>query len=217
MEKRINKHVYTWVGTFLFGFLSVNRFMRGQIGIGIFKLFTIGGFYLMFFIDFIIALTKLGKYEKDFVFTPDGEWFSTAKGKRTYSDGRVYEGDLVNGKWQHGKGKLTLPDGSVYEGDFVYDEVQGKAKMTSPDGFVYEGDFFNSYMHGKGKLRFPDGSVYEGDFVKRQMTGKGNFIFSDGRHYEGDFVNAKRDGKGKMSYPDGKVEEGNWKDNEFLG
>jgi hypothetical protein len=46
--------------------------MRGQIGLGILKLITIGGFGLWGLIDWIIALTKLGQYEKDFVFVNGG-------------------------------------------------------------------------------------------------------------------------------------------------
>jgi len=110
MEKRYNKHIYTWVGTFLFGLLGVDRFMRGQILFGILKilawplsavlgevlllisyrgvitsrfsfsyiflygstLFILLG-YVWFLIDFVIALTKLGKYEKEFVFE-DKKW-----------------------------------------------------------------------------------------------------------------------------------------------
>ena len=73
MEKRINKHVFTWVGVFLFGELGVDRFMRGQVLLGILKLITLGGGLLWWFIDFVIALTKLGKYEDDFIFT-SGKW-----------------------------------------------------------------------------------------------------------------------------------------------
>jgi TM2 domain-containing membrane protein YozV len=73
MEKRINKHIFTWVGTFLFGVIGVDRFMRGQIEEGIFKLVTLGGCYIWALIDWIIALTKLGKYEKEFVFA-DKKW-----------------------------------------------------------------------------------------------------------------------------------------------
>ena len=71
MEKRINKHVFTWVGCFLFGYLGVDRFMRGQIGFGILKIFDITGLWTM--IDWIIALTKLGSYDKDFTFN-NGNW-----------------------------------------------------------------------------------------------------------------------------------------------
>lgn len=28
MEKRINKYVYTWVGSFLFGYLGIDRFIE---------------------------------------------------------------------------------------------------------------------------------------------------------------------------------------------
>jgi TM2 domain-containing membrane protein YozV len=73
MEKRINKHVYTWVGTFLFGGIGVDRFMRGQIGLGILKLITVGLGGIWALIDWIIALTKLGKYEDDFIFV-DKKW-----------------------------------------------------------------------------------------------------------------------------------------------
>jgi len=72
--KRINKHVYTWVGSFLFGALGVDRFMRGQIGLGLLKLVTLGLCGLWVLIDWFIALSKLGKYEKDFVFNWLNDW-----------------------------------------------------------------------------------------------------------------------------------------------
>ena len=73
MEKRISKHVYTWVGSFLFGGIGVDRFMRGQVGLGILKIITIGGLGVWSLVDWIIALTKLGSYQDDFVFV-DGKW-----------------------------------------------------------------------------------------------------------------------------------------------
>ena len=73
VEKRVNKHVYTWVGSFLFGGLGVDRFLRGQIGLGILKIITIGGVGFWSLIDWIIALTKLGSYDSDFIFQ-NGKW-----------------------------------------------------------------------------------------------------------------------------------------------
>ena len=73
MEKRINKHVFTWVGTLLFGYSGADRFMRGQVGLGILKLITCGGFLIWSLIDWIIALTKLGNYDSEFVFV-GGKW-----------------------------------------------------------------------------------------------------------------------------------------------
>ena len=63
-ERRINKHIFVWVGTFLFGGIGVDRFLRGQIGLGIFKLLTAGGFGIWSLVDFIIALVKV--YGDDF-------------------------------------------------------------------------------------------------------------------------------------------------------
>lgn len=45
--------------------------MRGQIGLGILKFLDLTGLWAL--IDFITALTKLGSYEKDFVFV-DSKW-----------------------------------------------------------------------------------------------------------------------------------------------
>ncbi len=58
-KRSINKHVFVWVGAFLFGGFGVDRFMRGQIGAGICKLlFGWLTFGLWYFIDWIIALSK---------------------------------------------------------------------------------------------------------------------------------------------------------------
>jgi len=53
----------------------------------------------------------------------------------------------VDGK-SHGKGKYTWPNGDVYEGDFVDDKKHGKGKFTSADGEVYVGDWMNDKRRG---------------------------------------------------------------------
>ena len=71
-EKRINKHIFAWVFAWMLGGLGVDRFIRGQVGLGILKLITLGGMGLWALIDWIIALTKAygSSYGKDeeFVF-----------------------------------------------------------------------------------------------------------------------------------------------------
>ncbi|MDD4200221.1 MAG: TM2 domain-containing protein [Eubacteriales bacterium] len=57
-ERRINKHIFVWVGTFLLGVLGVDRFMRGQIGFGILKLLTSGALGVWLLVDFFVAVMK---------------------------------------------------------------------------------------------------------------------------------------------------------------
>ena len=54
-----NKNFFVWFGAFFFGWLAIDRFMRGQIAIGILKIFI--GPYTLFIwdlIDWLIAMSK---------------------------------------------------------------------------------------------------------------------------------------------------------------
>lgn len=63
MTKTVNKHLFVWVFAWLLGALGVDRFMRGQIGLGVLKLITCGGCGVWALIDWIIAIMKA--YGKD--------------------------------------------------------------------------------------------------------------------------------------------------------
>ncbi len=77
MEKRFNKNLFVWVFAFLLGELGIDRFMRGQVGLGVLKLITCGGCGVWMLIDWIIAMTKAygSSYgaEEEFVFI-DGKY-----------------------------------------------------------------------------------------------------------------------------------------------
>ena len=57
-RRKINKHLYVWLCSFFFGVLGVDRFVRGQIGLGLLKLFTGGVGGIMYFYDWIVAMIK---------------------------------------------------------------------------------------------------------------------------------------------------------------
>ena len=65
MEKKVNKNVFVWVGTFLFGIIGVDRFMRGQVGLGILKILTGDGAGIWALIDWIIGMSKAYGAYKD--------------------------------------------------------------------------------------------------------------------------------------------------------
>ena len=96
-------------------------------------------------------------------------------------------GDCVEGDCYNGKGKYSYADGPVYEGDWQKGHRTGKGKMTWPNGDVYEGDWQKGHRAGKGKYTWPNGDVYEGDWQKNQRTGKGKMTYASGGVKEGVF------------------------------
>lgn len=61
-------------------------------------------------------------------------------GKMLMIDGRLYEGQFLDGKW-HGPGKLTVENEMVFEGEFrdgVYAEMEADDSLEAPDDLQFE-------------------------------------------------------------------------------
>lgn len=58
VEKSVNKHLFTWLCAWAFGGLGVDRFVRGQVGLGILKFITGGGLGIWWLVDWITAICK---------------------------------------------------------------------------------------------------------------------------------------------------------------
>lgn len=64
MERRFNKYAFCAVSWFL-GYLGIDRFIRGQVGLGILKLITGGGFGVWWLYDAIVSIVKLSESNGD--------------------------------------------------------------------------------------------------------------------------------------------------------
>jgi TM2 domain-containing membrane protein YozV len=58
MEKRKVNWVLALLMSIFFGTIGVDRFVMGQVGLGILKLITAGGFGIWYIIDIILIATK---------------------------------------------------------------------------------------------------------------------------------------------------------------
>jgi hypothetical protein len=136
----------------------------------------------------------------------------------SYPNGEAYEGMCRPGTdILEGYGKLTWPDGRMYEGEFRDDKYNGVGKFTWANGNIYEGELKDDKRNGVGKCIYTDGEIYEGEWRDNEKHGKGKYVSTDGDIYEGEYKDDKRNGVGKYIFTDGSILEGEWKDNDFLG
>ena len=87
----------------------------------------------------------------------------TGKGKMTFEDGHIYEGDFLDDA-RTGNGVYRWSENEYYSGDFADGVYHGRGVFRYANGDEYDGEWVNGYKHGRGIMRYADGSVFEGDF-----------------------------------------------------
>lgn len=86
-------------------------------------------------------------------------------GKLLYNDGKIYEGELLNGH-KHGEGKITTVDGTTFEGRWRNDTMVGNATIIIPNKSKYSGEVkLNGIKNGNGTITFNDSSTFVGQFL----------------------------------------------------
>ena len=133
-----------------------------------------------------------------------------------YPNGFVYEGEMAGGQ-PHGQGKITLRDGKVFEGEFVNGVLQGQPRTLTTLWYHYEGDVLNGEPHGMGKKTLRNGQVWEGEYCESARVGKGKIIHPDGKVVEGEFRNNGLNGFCVIRYTNGDRKEGKVIDNQWEG
>jgi hypothetical protein len=95
------------------------------------------------------------KYSGEFVenkICGKGKKIIREKGKFSWFDGRVYEGDFLNGK-MHGHGVYTWPDGNRYIGEYLKGKKEGWGVYTWRNGKEYEGTWKLGKQDGYGFMK----------------------------------------------------------------
>lgn len=102
-----------------------------------------------------------------------------------YGDGfqvKKYDGEFRGGKW-HGFATVEFKDGRIYEGECVNGGINGYGKMLVPREGVYEGEFSDGLKEGnvvfcdiqgnRSKARYDDDRLVERLRLDDEDKGKG--------------------------------------------
>lgn len=146
-------------------------------------------------------------------------------GTLNYSDGTVYEGDVLYGRIRSGTGTIKWSTGETYAGEWQNDYFDGQGTMTWPGLGSYQGTFVNGKREGQGTFTWTyengpqpgDPVSYSGDWTDDQIGPSGTMTFADTGTYEGEFQKQKRHGAGTFTWLNGDVYTGQWANDTIQG
>jgi len=105
----------------------------------------------------------------------------------------------------------VFQDGRVFDGDLLDGEPHGHGCVLNPNGDSYEGQWQHGVMHGEGTRREKhhddtgSSSTFRGQWREGQKHGRGIEEWSDGTRYIGGFLHGKAHGGGVVILPSGLV------------
>eukprot|EP01032_Pedospumella_encystans_P008920 gene8920-10538_t len=174
-----------------------------------------------------------------------GRWVNNVKcglGVFKFANGCVYGGLFFNDV-PHGHGKMTLRDGKVFEGDFVNGALPRKPRYhpsvseSKSSSCVYEGrstatnelselnpsaekvldeTFVEKVLLGKPSIHIFPWGRYEGSLLYHLPHGPGKKVYTNGELLEGNFCNGKATGHVKYVDRHGTIREGVFEDDRFI-
>ncbi len=158
------------------------------------------------------GIVKGGVPTSGWISSSDGAKGSLKANRIEYSNGAVYEGEIVNAM-RSGKGKMTYKNGDVYDGFFANDKMNGNFTVTYANGDSYIGPIVNNVREGFATITYKNKNgydIYEGEFANDKKNGKGKMTYAEGNVYEGEFVNDLKHGYGVLLYSSGDVFTGSF-------
>lgn len=99
-----------------------------------------------------------------------------------------YEGQVDAEGQAHGAGRKTWSSGKVYEGEFQASKMHGEGSCMYPFWDVYEGQWEDGARHGTGTHCYANGDMYAGQWRNNRKHGNGRFIFASGEMEEGRYA-----------------------------
>ncbi|MFT7492447.1 MAG: hypothetical protein ACI80S_002049 [Pseudohongiellaceae bacterium] len=116
-------------------------------------------------------------------------------GELLQNNGDIYAGKFANGL-PNGQGLATFSDGRVYQGQFVDGALTGEGDFRDGE-IIYTGGFKDWLFSGKGRYQY-NNITYVGDFSEGRFDGVGRQTLSDNVSYEGEFVGGNYHGLGVL-------------------